>query len=71
MMRVFGYIRQCPKAKICIDTGKDPIHDQIKIMRADTWCEFYPDAEEEIPLDMPDQMGNEVMITVYVDVDHA
>jgi hypothetical protein len=71
MMRVFGYIRQFPKAKICIDTSKAPIRNKIKVTRADTWSEFYPDASEEMPPDMPDAVGNEVMITVYVDADHA
>ena len=35
------------------------------------WNEFYPDAEEEIPKDMPEPTGKKVKITVYVDADHA
>ena len=35
------------------------------------WKEAYPDAEEEIPHDAPDPMGNIVRMTVYVDADHA
>jgi hypothetical protein len=33
--------------------------------------EFYPDASEEIPKDLPPEKGPRVIIIVYVDVDHA
>ncbi len=33
--------------------------------------EFYPDAKEELPPDMPEPIGKPVRITVYVDADHA
>jgi hypothetical protein len=33
--------------------------------------EFYPDASEEIPKDIPPEKGPRVRMTVYVDVDHA
>jgi hypothetical protein len=33
--------------------------------------EFYLDAGEEIPKDLPPEKGPSVRITVYVDVDHA
>jgi hypothetical protein len=33
--------------------------------------EFYPDAGEEIPKDLPPEKGPRVRMTFYVDVDHA
>jgi hypothetical protein len=33
--------------------------------------EFYPDASEEIPKDLPPEKGLRVRMTVYVDADHA
>jgi hypothetical protein len=33
--------------------------------------EFYPDAGEEIPEDLPPEKGPRVRMTVYVDADHA
>jgi hypothetical protein len=33
--------------------------------------EFYPDASEEIPKDLPPEKGPRVRMTVYVDADHA
>jgi hypothetical protein len=35
------------------------------------WMEFYPDASEEIPKDIPPEKGPRVSMTVYVDADHA
>jgi hypothetical protein len=35
------------------------------------WMEFYPDAEEDIPKDLPPEKGPRVRMTVYVDTDHA
>jgi hypothetical protein len=32
--------------------------------------EFYPDASEEIPKDIPPEKGTRVRMTVYVDADH-
>ena len=32
---------------------------------------MYPDAEEDIPKDMPEPRGKEMHITTYVDADHA
>jgi hypothetical protein len=32
--------------------------------------EFYPDAGEEIPKDLPPEKGARVTMTVYVDADH-
>jgi len=36
-----------------------------------SWSEFYPDAEEDIPSDMPKPFGNLATLTCYVDADHA
>jgi hypothetical protein len=33
--------------------------------------EFYPDASEDIPKDLPPEKGPRVRMTIYVDADHA
>ena len=43
----------------------------FKINEYQNWKEFYPDAEEELPDDMPTPFGKAAQITVYVDADHA
>ena len=35
------------------------------------WSEFYPEAQEAIPLNMPEPKGNSVNITVFFYADHA
>ena len=35
------------------------------------WNEFYPEAEEAIPKDILDPLGNSSTVTCYVDADHA
>ena len=37
----------------------------------ENWKEFYPDAEEELPDNMPTPFGKAAQITVYVDADNA
>jgi hypothetical protein len=36
-----------------------------------TWAEFYPEAQEEIPSDMPIPLGATPTTYMYVDSDHA
>jgi hypothetical protein len=40
-------------------------------MNFQIWKDFYLDAEEEIPNDLPMSKGTKFRMTVYVDVDHA
>jgi hypothetical protein len=35
------------------------------------WMEFYPDAIEDIPKDLPPEKRPRVRMTVYVDADHS
>ena len=35
------------------------------------WSDFYPDAKEEIPPNMPEPRGHSVQINCFVDADHA
>ena len=43
---------------------------KMKLIAQD-WKAFYPDATEDIPLDMPEACGNSVQINTVVDADHA
>ena len=43
-------------------------HDQVE---EPEWREFYPNAEEVLPHDMPEPLGNPVQMTTFVDSDHA
>ena len=71
MQRVFGYLRSQPEGKILIDKSDPPIRNRATISTGYNWSEFYPDACEDIPDNMPPPQGMEGKITVYVDADHA
>ena len=45
--------------------------NELKLTKNQNWTEMYPDAEEDIPKDMPEPRGKEICITTYVDADHA
>jgi hypothetical protein len=70
MKRVFGYLKKFPKGKIVIDAS---YRDNSKFVTKEyeNWKELCPDAEEEMPNDMPEPHGKKVRISCYVDADHA
>jgi len=51
----------------------DPLpHDWSEIEWANAdWSEFYPDAKEELPANMPEPRGKPVQINLFVDAAHA
>ena len=70
MKRVFRYLKKFPKGRIVInpsyrDNSKHPP------TTFENWKEFYPDAEEQLPDNMPTPYGKKARLTVYVDADHA
>ena len=68
-LRVLSYLKTFPNGKIVFDT-----HIPIPEPTSDdeyNWDEFYPDAREELPHDMPSPRCRPVSITAYVDADHA
>jgi hypothetical protein len=70
MKRVFGYLKKFQKGKIVVDSSYRD-HSVFKITSYDNWKEFYPDAIEELPYDMPTPFGKKARITMYVDANHA
>ena len=70
MQRILGYLKKFPKGRIIID-GNYPNWSGHSMETANNWSESYPDAEEELPPNMPTKMGKPVRITCYVDADHA
>jgi hypothetical protein len=70
--RILSYLKTFLKGRVIIDTSYPdhsvyPVEDHLNLM------EFYPDASEEIPKDLPPEKGPRLRISVYidVDVDHA
>jgi hypothetical protein len=69
MLRVFGYIKKHKHGQILVDPNymnwDKYTHEQHD------WDEFYPDATEELPPNMPEPRGKSIKLTVYKDADHA
>ena len=69
--RIFGYLKNFNKGQLFIDPSKN-VQRQLGEKRSmESWEEFYPDAEEDIPPNMPEPCGKKAQITVMVDADHA
>jgi hypothetical protein len=68
--RILSYLKTFPKGRVIIDTSY-PEHSMYPVEDHSNWMEFYPDASEEIPQDLPPEKGPRVRMTVYVDADHA
>jgi hypothetical protein len=65
-----AYLTTFPKGRVIIDTSYSS-HYEYPVEDDPNWKDFYPDAEEEIPKDLPMSKGPKVRMTVYIDADHA
>jgi hypothetical protein len=66
---IFGYLKLHPKRKL----GFDPAHPAINQNRFEEcdWTEFYRDASEAVPENMPKPRGNCMSTHCFVDANHA
>jgi len=71
LQRIFGYLKQHPRAMLTIDSSEPPGRKVATFHRDCDWSEFFPDAIEDIPDKSPTPHGEPVKLTVYVDADHA
>jgi hypothetical protein len=68
--KILAHLKTFPKGRVIIDTSY-PSHSEYPVDDHPNWKDFYPDAEEEIPNDLPMSKGLKVRMAVYVDADHA
>ena len=67
--RTFGYLKQVPKRKLYFDPTKPPIsEDRFKSF---DWEDFYKDAQESIPINMPSLREKSMPTPCFVDANHA
>ena len=69
VLHIFAYLKQHPKRKIAFDPDH-PAIDMRRFKKYD-WTDFYHDAQEAIPSNMPEPRGNEVSIHCFVDANLA
>jgi hypothetical protein len=61
---ILSLLKTFPKGIVIIDTSY-PDHNMYPVEDLSNWMEFYPDASEEIPKDLPSEKGPRVRMTVY------
>ena len=69
VFHVFAYLKTHETSTIVFDDS-EPDFDDYRFKDCD-WPEYYPNAAEAIPKDMPKQCGRAVMCSCFVDADHA
>ena len=67
VMHIYAWLKTHNRSKVVLDPDY-VTHDEIE---RPEWSEFYPNAEEILPPDMPEPLGNPVQMTTFVDSDHA
>ena len=67
--RVFGYLKLHPKRKLAFDAQHPRISE--KMFKRHDWYDFYRDAKEAIPDDMPQPRGNSMSTHCFVDASHG
>ena len=66
---IFAYLQRHPMKRIAFDPNLPDI-DESAFIPGD-WTDFYGDVVEEDPPHMPEPLGNPVMISCFVDANHA
>jgi hypothetical protein len=73
-LQVFGYLKKRPNRRLVVDS-RDPIYtggeDTLDLDFTKELEKCYPDAVEEIDVNLPKALIDEMEITVFVDSDHA
>jgi hypothetical protein len=70
VLHIFGYLKKYSRSKMVFDETWPDFAETSNFGCGD-WSEYYPDAREAIPLDMPGPRGNPVTMSAFVDADHA
>lgn len=67
VLHIFSYLDSHSRSRIVMDDSYFP-HEELE---KPDWSQFYPDAKDDIPPDMPEPRGKAVQITMFVDASHA
>ena len=70
-LHVFAYLKKDPSRWLLMDPTLPGEFQGTSPWIDSDWTDFYPDAKEELPPDMPKPRGKYVTITCFVDADHA
>jgi hypothetical protein len=68
-LHIVGYLKSHPKFRILFDSSKPRVNE--KWFQQYDWIDFYRDAKEAIPLNMPEPRGLDISMSCFVDANHA
>jgi hypothetical protein len=69
VFHIFGYLKKVPKKRIAFDPDYPDIEEsRFKVY---DWSDFYRDAQESIPPNLPEPLGKPVSIHCFVDANLA
>jgi hypothetical protein len=66
---IFAYLKQFNRSRLVFDDAEPDLSEYY--FHVCDWKEYYPDAAEPIPPNMPEPLGHSVTTTCFVDADHA
>lgn len=69
VLHIMGYLKCHKKLRLMFDSSCPKVDERW--FTTYDWEEFYRDAEEAIPSNMPEPRGREVIISCFVDANHA
>ena len=69
VFHMFSYLKHYGRSNLVFDTAVPDVSED-RYMKCD-WTEFYPCAKEVIPTDAPEALGVPVVMSTFVDADHA
>ena len=69
VLHIVGYLKSHPKFRLLFDSSKPRINE--KWFQEYDWFDFYRDAKESIPPNIPEPRGLEVTTSCFVDANHA
>jgi hypothetical protein len=69
LYHIYAYLMSHDRSRLVFDSQRKPLTQPMT--PSAEWKEFYHDAEEKIPSDMPEPRGEPVQLIVFVDADHA
>ena len=73
-LKIFAYLKKRPNRRICVDS-RDPtfINFEAEFSKnyVNTLRDDYPEASEELDVNLPRAMIDELTVTAFVDSDHA
>ena len=69
VLHIVGYLKSHKKMRILFDSGYPKVKENW--FQDYDWFDFYKDAKEALPPNMPEARGHDVILTCFVDANHA